>query len=138
MPGPDETEAENLKLVHLHYAAFGSGDVDGILARLDPGVELIVHDEHGMPEERIRGREEAQAFFEGIKAAVANQTVEIQEIRADGARVLATVSIGGTMRSTGMTGAIPAVHLFACHEGLITSIRTHRPDWKRYAEPRNL
>lgn len=131
---PGEIEADNLKLVRMHYTAYSSGDVDGIVECLDTGIEITVHDEHGAPEgERIKGKPEARQFFEQIKASVTNSTVEVKEMRADGSRVLASVVLGGTVRATGATGAIPAVHLFTVHEGLITSIRTHRPNWKQYA-----
>lgn len=135
MSDPDEIEADNLKLIRLHYAAYSSGDITGILESLDPAVEITVHDERGAREgDRITGKDEARRFFEEIRASITNSTVEIQDMRADGSRVLASVLLGGTARATGESGAIPAVHLFTCHDGLITSIRTHRPDWRRYAE----
>lgn len=130
----DDSEARNLKLVRQHYTAFSSGDIDGIVAGLSRSVAIVVHDEHGLPEERIRGRNEARRFFEGIRADVTNSVVDLQEVRADGDRVLATIEIGGTLRKSGMTGAIPAVHLFTFHEGLITRIHTHRPNWRQYAD----
>jgi len=141
MDGPETAEGdpaqENLKLVRLHYAAFARGDLDGVAAGLDENVSINVHDEHGKAAERpISGRAGARSFFEGINAAITNSTVEIERLRADGNRVLAQVTLGGTLRETGVTGAIPAVHLFTIHDGLITEIRTHRPDWRNHgAEP---
>jgi ketosteroid isomerase-like protein len=133
----EDSAEQNLKLVRLHYAAFASGDLDGLVEGLDPEVAINVHDEHGKAAERpIRGRTGARSFFEGIDAAITHSTVEIERLRADGNRVLAQITLGGTMRETGTTGSIPAVHLFTLHEGLITEIRTHRPDWHNYgAEP---
>jgi ketosteroid isomerase-like protein len=127
---------QNLKLVRLHYAAFACGDLDGLVDGLDPDVAINVHDEHGKAAERpIRGRASARSFFEGIGAAITHSTVEIERLRADGNRVLAQITLGGTMRDTGVTGSIPAVHLFTLHDGLITEIRTHRPDWRNYDGP---
>ncbi len=123
----------NTKLVRLHYAAFASGDLDGLVDGLDEGVAISVHDEHGKAAEQpIRGRAGARSFFEGIDAAITDSTVEIERLRADGNRVLAQITLGGTLRETGITGSIPAVHLFTLHDGLITEIRTHRPDWRNY------
>ena len=122
--------AENLKTVRLHYAAFAGGDLDGLVAGLDPNVLICVHDEHGKPVgDGIRGRDQARAFFEEIHSEVAHTTVEIHTLRADGNKVLAQVSLGGTNRTTGVTGAIPATHLFTLFDGQIREIRTHRPDW---------
>jgi len=131
----DPTE-RNLKLVRLHYAAFARGDLDGLVGGLDESVAINVHDEHGKAAEQpIQGRAGARSFFEGIDGAITNSTVEIERLRADGNRVLAQVTLGGTLRETGITGRIPAVHLFTIHDGLITEIRTHRPDWRNYGEP---
>ena len=135
--GPQRAEGEaaqeNLKLVRQHYTAFACGDLDGLLAGLDPQVTISVHDEHGKPaSEPVNGLESARAFFEGIRSAVAHANVEIDSLRADENRVLAQVTLGGTVRKSGVTGAIPAVHLFTVHDGLITEIRTHRPDWRNY------
>ena len=103
------------------------------MAGLDPDVCIEVHDEHGkVTGEPMRGREAARTFFEEIREAVTGTTVEIESLRADGDRVLARVTLGGTVRKTGATGAIPAVHLFAVHDALITVIRTHRPDWRNF------
>ena len=134
---PESTEgdsAQNLKVVREHYEAFARGDMDGLVAGLDPQVTITVHDEHGKPAaEPVRGLDGARSFFEGIHAAVSEATVEIEYLRADGNRVLAQVNLGGTVRETGASGAIPAVHLFAVHDRLITEIRTHRPDWRNYS-----
>lgn len=127
----DHPAQDNLKLVRQHYAAFANGDLDGVIDGLDPDVVITLRDEHGTAAgEPIRGRDEARAFFEGIEATVTHSTVEIERLRADENRVLAQVSIGGTLRDTGRTGAIPAVHLFTILDGLITQIRTHRPEWR--------
>ena len=128
-----DSEQGNLKLVRLHYAAFAGGDIDRIVAGLDPQVVISVHDERGLDTgELVVGRDAARGFFEGISAEVTNSTIEIEKLRADGNRVLAQIAIGGTLRKTGRSGVIPAVHLFTIHDGLITEIRTHRPDWRNY------
>lgn len=133
--GPEGAEGdsaqENQKLVGRHYAKFAKGDVDGILKALDDSVCIEVHDEHGKAvDEPIRGLEAARSFFEDIVESVTDATVEIESLRADGDRVLARVKLGGTLRDSGVAGAIAAVHLFTIHEGRITVIRTHRPDWR--------
>ena len=127
----DDPTQENLRLVRLHYAAFARRDLDGLIDGLDPRVTITVHDEHGKPaDEPVRGRDGARSFFEGIYSAITRSSVEIENLRADGNRVLAQITLGGTLRETGLTGAISAVHLFVIHDGLITAIRTHRPNWR--------
>ena len=133
--GPDGAEGDsaqaNQRLVGRHYAAFAKGDVDGILHGLDDAVCIEVHDEHGKAvDDPIRGLKAARSFFEDIAESVTDPTVEIESLRADGDRVLARVKLGGTLRDSGVAGAIAAVHLFTIHEGRITVIRTHRPHWR--------
>lgn len=132
----DAHERANCVAVRQHYAAFARGDIDDLLAGLDPCVAIIVYDEHGKGAGKpVTGHEGARAFFEGISAAVTDSTVEIQHLRADGNRVLARIVLGGKARRSGRAGTIQAVHLFTLHESLITEIRTHRPDWRRLVEP---
>jgi ketosteroid isomerase-like protein len=129
--GEEDPGPANLKLVRLHYAAFANGDIEDVLGTLDPNVTIRVHDEHGRhTQDPMRGREEARAFFHGIESAVVNPMVQVDELTSDANRVLARVHLTGTLRDTGLTGAIPAVHLFTIEDGLICEIRTHRPEWR--------
>lgn len=132
----DESFQENLKAVRNHYAAFASGNIDALLEGLDHGVTIRIHDEHGVRIGTPRvGRSAARTFFESIQAAVDDPTVEIRDLRVDGGRVLAKITLGGTLKGSRRTGEIQAVHLFAIDEGLITEIRTHRPNWNEYTPP---
>ena len=132
-PETDDPAPENLRAVRAHYAAYAAGAVEELVAGCDPGVAITVHDEHGKPVgETIRGRDGARAFFEGIYAAIAETSVEIDSLRADRDRVLAHVTLGGRTREDDISGTIPAVHLFRLADGLICEIRTHRPDWRAY------
>jgi ketosteroid isomerase-like protein len=131
----EDLSAANMKLVRQHYHAFASGDLEGLAAGLDPNVTIVVSDERGKAvSEPIRGRDGAREFFGGIHAQIQHATVDIGRLRVDGDKVLAQVTLGGTARRSGRTGAIPAVHLFSIFDGLITEIRTHRPDWRHYAD----
>lgn len=127
----EEPARDNLELVRVHYDAFARGDLDALLRGLDPEVEITLHDEHGKAEgEPIRGKDGAQEFFSGLGAEVADRTVEIEHLRADEDRVLARVQLSGTLRSSGASGAIQAVHLFRLFEGAICEIQTYRPNWR--------
>jgi len=129
----DDAAQENLRAVRVHYATFASGDIERLLEGLDRDVSIQVHDEHGVKlGEPIVGRDDARSFFEGIMAAVDDSTVEVKDLRADGDRILAHVRLGGRVKKTGASGSIAAVHLFTVADGVITGIRTHRPDWRNF------
>jgi ketosteroid isomerase-like protein len=140
MTPPEETAADdvgraNLEVVRRHYKAFARRDIEGVVADLDSRITITTRDEHGKSAgQGIQGLEGARAFFEDIYASVAHPTVEIERLRADGDKVLAHVRLGGTVRDSGATGSISAVHLFTIFDGRIREIRTHRPRWRELAE----
>ncbi|MDQ2677025.1 MAG: nuclear transport factor 2 family protein, partial [Actinomycetota bacterium] len=74
-----EPAHDNLELVRAHYRDFARGDLEVLVAGLDPKIAITIHDEHGRPEgETIRGREGAREFFDGLDSTVAGRTVEIE------------------------------------------------------------
>jgi uncharacterized protein len=129
--GLAETTARDVDLVRLHYDAFNRDDVAGIAATLGPEVEIVGGDERaGGAGERAAGREEAVRFFSEIKDLFADNRVEILSLEARPGRVETSVRLHGTLRSTGASGPLPAVHFFTIADGLITRIETYRPDWR--------
>lgn len=128
-----DSARENLRAVRTHYESFARGDIDAVLEGLDYGVTIRIHDEHGVRLGSPRvGRSAARSFFESIHGSVEDASVEIRDLRADGGRVLAKVTLGGTLKGSGRAGEIQAVHLFMVADGLITEIRTHRPNWNEH------
>jgi ketosteroid isomerase-like protein len=128
--GEDEPARENLRAVRVHYAAFAAGDIDRLIEGLDDDISIRIHDEHGVKiGPPMTGKTAARAFFERIHSSVDDASVEIEDLRADGDRVLARLTLGGTLRGGGRSGTIEAVHLFTVCDGLIAEIRTHRPRW---------
>jgi ketosteroid isomerase-like protein len=124
-----------LNLIRNHYAAYARGDTNALLEGLDPAVVIRVANDHGVAEgDPVRGRDGAEQFFKELSSLIVDRSVTVESLRQDRNRVLAKVRLGGTLKATGESGEIFAVHLFSVHDGLISEIRTHRPDWRRYAE----
>ena len=122
-------------IARRHYGAFNRGDIDEILATLHPEVEIFGGDERaGGASERYRGLDEARAFFAEIKAKVADNRAEVLSLEAVADRVVASLRLHGTLRSSGLSGSLPAVHFLTVREGLIARIETYRPNWRREAE----
>jgi ketosteroid isomerase-like protein len=124
------TTGRAVDLVRRHYVAYASGDVDALLATLDPQVEILVHDERAGGAERFRSHDGAAKFFEGIWDLIAQTSVEVLSLDASPGRVEASVRLSGTVRATGQRGAVPAIHFFTVADGLISRIETYRPDWR--------
>jgi ketosteroid isomerase-like protein len=129
--GLDGTTGRDVALVRRHYDAFNRDDVAGIVATLDPDVEILGSDERaGGTPERFRGHEQATTFFQGIKELVADNDVFVLSLDARPGRVEASVRLRGTLRASERTGSLPAIHFFTIRGGLITRIETYRPDWR--------
>ena len=129
--GLDNTTGRDVALVRRHYDAFNRDDVAGIIATLDPDVEIIGSDERaGGARERFRGHTQATTFFAEIKELVADNDVWVLSLDALPGRVEASVRLRGTLRATERSGSLPAIHFFSIANGLITRIETYRPDWR--------
>jgi ketosteroid isomerase-like protein len=134
--GLAETTARDIDAVRRHYEAFNRDDVDAIVATLRPDVEIVGGDERaGGAGERSHGRDEAKRFFTEIKELVADNQAEVLTLEARPGRVEASVRLRGTLRGSGESGVVPAVHFFTVTDGLIARIETYRPDWRSHALP---
>ena len=71
----------------------------------------------------LRGRDEVRGFFERLFDEVGHNEVEIAELEVREDTVVASVYLHGTMRATGLSGAIPAVHVFTVRDDLIAENR---------------
>jgi ketosteroid isomerase-like protein len=126
-------EENGLKAVRMLYVAFNHGDFDGVAAQLRSDVTLIVRDEHGneTDEGPFRGVAEVRSLFESIGDRVIRPYFDVQVETGDEGRVVTSVMVRGTLRSSQEEGAMPAVHVFSFDgAGLIREIRVHRPSWE--------
>ena len=128
---PGGEDKQNVDLVRRHYEAFNRNDLDGIAATLHPEVELFSGDELGGAGERYGGRDDVMKFFAEIKQLVADNTIEVLSMEAKADRVESSVRLRGMLRSSELTGSLPALHFFTIRDGLIARIETYRPDWRR-------
>jgi len=123
------------KVVRMLYLAFNSGDFDGMATHLHAEVELTVRNDRGdnVDEGPYRGIAEVRGLFESIRDRVSRPYFDVLVITPDGDRVVTSVTVRGTVRASDMQGAMPAVHLFTFADGLIRTIRVHRPSWEDLA-----
>ena len=122
---------EREKVLRASYAAFNNGDIDGVLENLHPDVELCGADEQGRinPDEVWRGKEEARRFYEGIRAELGMQWIEIVDLVTDGDSIVAKVFLHGANEEMGMEGAVPAVRRHLFEDLLIKRVETYRQGW---------
>jgi ketosteroid isomerase-like protein len=96
-------EAQNTKVVQEAYAAFGRGDVQGILDRLDDGIVwkgVYGAAPHVPTAGERRGKAQVKEFFKQVAESVSFSRFEPKEFIATGDKVVAlghytaTTSIG--------------------------------------------
>ncbi|MGE0328464.1 MAG: nuclear transport factor 2 family protein [Polyangiaceae bacterium] len=114
-----------LETVQAIYAAFGSGDIPGIIEYLHPDVEWEYDmQDHGIPWlVARRGRESVVGFFQTL-AAIEFKRFEPRELLENEHQVMATISVEFTMRASGREVKDFEAHLFTFDEsGRVTRFR---------------
>src|SRR4051812_35169990 len=95
---------DNIKTVQAGYAAFGSGDIDGLLKLMSPDVDwqgIVGAGTHVAGHGKRRGPAQVGKFFQEIGASVNFQQFEPREFLADGDKVVALGHYSGTVTPTG-------------------------------------
>lgn len=123
----DDSES-NLKAVRLFYIACNHADDDGLLTFFDPDGEIEAADETGrdVAGARYRGFAGVRKYMSGVRRVLEKPVVTIEDLKADGDKVAASITIRGTAATTGEPITIPVVHFFEFRDGLIRCLRTHR------------
>jgi ketosteroid isomerase-like protein len=103
------SEAQNTQAVKDAYAAFGRGDVDGILALLDDSIEWegVKGAEGVAPQAGLRrGKPAVAEFFQQVGSTLDFHSFEPKEFIAQGDAVVAIGSYSTTVKATkrGSTG----------------------------------
>jgi ketosteroid isomerase-like protein len=113
-------EVANIETVRSLYAAFGRGDVAGVLERLDETVVWISPGSEAVPlSGRRRGVEEVRAFFEQLAQNVTFTVFQAREFLAQGNRVIALVHYEGRNRTTGREFTAESAMLWTLGNGRV-------------------
>ena len=114
------SEHENLEVVRSVYAAFGQGNLEGILARLDPQVSWRTPGSPGLPTGGLRHGVAAVREFFGLLL----NTFDIQDFRpadflAQGDKVVVLGTSREGPKGTGRLVDFRWVHVFTLRNGRI-------------------
>jgi hypothetical protein len=114
-------EARNTKIIQDAYAAFGRGDIQALLAILDPSVEWTAAVGSHVPTSGTRhGREGVAQFFGQLAASLEFQRFEPQEFIAQGDKVVALGHYVGSWKATGRSFESDWVMVYTLRDGLVT------------------
>jgi len=114
------SEQENLEVVRNLYAAFGQGNLEGILARLDPQVSWRTPGAPGLPTAGLRHGVAAVREFFGLLLS----TFDIQDFRpaeflGQGDKVVVLGTSREGPKGTGRLVDFRWVHVFTLRNGRI-------------------
>ena len=121
------TEQENKQIVQDAYAAFGRGDVKGILNQLSDNVEWFLP---GSPEilpaaGRRQGHEQVAQFFSTIDETMEFANFTPEEFIAQGDKVVVIGRSSGRIKTTGKPIESDWVHVHTVRDGKIVSFREY-------------
>lgn len=114
----------NLQLVEDVYAAFAHGDIDAVMAAMDPDVEWVTPATLPWSRGTYRGREQLGEYLASFAAALEDPEVQPSELQLlDGERVIALGMERARARATGAPFEAHFVHLWALRNGRVTAMR---------------
>jgi ketosteroid isomerase-like protein len=116
---------ENLQVVKNGYAAFGRGDIQGLLALFADDIEWVSPGE-GLPlAGTYRGHAEVAGFFQKLSQLVEFSSFEPREFLADGDRVLVVGFSRAKVKTTNSTFEGHWVMAFTVRGGKVTNFREY-------------
>jgi ketosteroid isomerase-like protein len=121
------SEQDNVRTVQEAYAAFGRGDIPGLLSMLDENVEWITP---GSPDVlptagTRRGREGVAEFFSTLAQTDDIEVFEPQEFIAQGDKVVAIIKCRTRLKASGRAVDDELVHIFTVRDGRIARFREY-------------
>ncbi len=115
---------QNVETVKQMYAAFGRGDVHGILAHLADDVVWSFEANDKISWAGVRhGKDEAVGFFTGIAADLTDSHLEMTEFVAEGEIVASFGRYSATVRKNGIRVSSPVGHYFRFKNGKVAEYR---------------
>ena len=116
---------ENVQIVKDAFAAFGRGDIQGVLALLAEDIEWIVPGE-GLPlAGTYRGHAAVASFFQKVLEMFEYSSVEPREFLAEADRVLVVGFESGRVKATNRTFEAHWVIAFTVRNGKVTNVRDY-------------
>ena len=118
---------ENINIVKELYAAFGRGDIEGILNMLSEDVEWNSPGPEGiLPTAGVhRGRDGVAKYFSQLGQAADIEAFEPQEFIANDNTVVATSQVRARLFGPNRTINYELVHIFTIRDGKIQRFREH-------------
>jgi uncharacterized protein len=115
---------KNIQIVKDAYAAFGRGDIQGLLALFAEDIEWIIPGEWPLAG-TYRGRAGVAGLFQKVSEMLEISFLETREFVAQGDRVLVVGFSGGRVKGTNRTYEHHEVLAFTVRNGKVTNVREY-------------
>ena len=116
------SEQRNLEIIRQGYAAFGSGNIQGLLDLMDPQVTWTTPGPADMPTAGTRRGPEAVAeFFATLDSTVEITRFEAKDFLAQGDKVVVLGEDTGVVKGTDTSIEFRWAHVFTLRNGKIVS-----------------
>lgn len=116
------SESRNLDVIRNVYAAFGRGDLEGIISRLDPDVTWLTPGPPDMPTAgRRRGQAAVREFFNTLLTTLEINDFAPKDFLAQGERVVVLGSSREGPRAAGTLFDFSWVHIFTVRDATIVA-----------------
>jgi hypothetical protein len=120
------SEKENLRIIQQAYAAFGRGDLPGLLALLSSDVEWQHPEVANVPwAGSFRGTDKVAGFFAAVAKAADIESFEPQHFIAQGDRVVVLGRERVRVKSTGRSYETEWAHAYVLRDGKVTQFREY-------------
>ena len=116
---------ENVQIVKDAYAAFGRGDIQGLLALFAEDIEWIIPGEGWPLAGTYRGHAGVAGLFQKVSEMLEISFLETREFVAQGDRVLVVGFSGGRVKGTNRTYEHHEVIAFTVRNGKVTNVREY-------------
>ena len=116
---------ENVEIVRLGYEAFNRGDIEAVVATLDPGIEWWPAADE-LITQPYRGHDGYRALVAEAREGVPDLQAEIEEMFAGADRVVTCLRFWGRGRDSGAPVEVRETNVARFREGRIIEVREFR------------
>jgi ketosteroid isomerase-like protein len=114
-------EQENAALVRKLYDSFSRGEIETILNNVAEDVDWNSPGPESIPYcGRRKGRSQVREFFAQLQNLNRDMNVTVQDVIAQGDKVVTVCQFRGTATATGRTYDSPVMHFFMIRDGKVT------------------
>ena len=123
----------NANAISTLYAAAGRGELEIVLAQLDP--EIVVHEQESLPYQNIyRGHAGFKQLFADLTSVWDDFEFTLEEIWDAGELIIAVVRLRGKSKQSGQSLVMPMVELWRMKNGRAIECRSLVWDTARMLE----